>query len=115
MGEATVSTAASSTLPTLPTHQAGYAPPTDIDAASEGAKLVSSLAQATSSSDADAFAALFRPDGFWRDSLIFTRDFRTITGTERIAQAAKVGILLVFLAITNGRPRSRRQRRLSSH
>lgn len=102
MGEARVSTAAASKLPTLPTHQEGYAPPADIDAAAEASKLVSALEQATASADGDAFAALFHPDGFWRDSLIFTRDFRTNAGTEAIAQAAKVGIRPpAFLAITN--------------
>lgn len=74
----------------LPTHQAGYAPPAKVEVAAEADTLLSALAQAVSSNDGDAFAALFHPDGYWRDSLVFTRDFRTNAGTAKIAQAAKV-------------------------
>ncbi|BEJ14287.1 hypothetical protein CspHIS471_0400540 [Cutaneotrichosporon sp. HIS471] len=70
----------------LPTHQAGYAPPAKVDAAVEADRFLADLSAA---SDGDAFAALFHPDGFWRDSVVFTRDFCTNSGTQRIAQAAK--------------------------
>lgn len=73
----------------LPTHQAGYAPPGDADAAAEADALVAALNK--SAKDGEGFADLFHPNGFWRDGLVFTRDFRTNQGTERIAQAAKVG------------------------
>ncbi|GMK58604.1 hypothetical protein CspeluHIS016_0600460 [Cutaneotrichosporon spelunceum] len=82
MGEANQSLASF----TLPTHQAGYAPPAKVDVAAEAGRFIADL---TKASDGDAFAALFHPDGFWRDSLVFTRDFRTNSGTQRIAQAAK--------------------------
>ncbi|MDQ4115737.1 MAG: hypothetical protein M3235_02120 [Actinomycetota bacterium] len=37
--------------------------------------------------DQHAVAALFQPDGYWRDVLAFTWHLRTYTGTDEIAAA----------------------------
>lgn len=45
---------------------------------------LASLASAVKSGDPDAFAALFLPDGWFRDLLVFTWDIRSLEGREKI-------------------------------
>lgn len=83
------------TLPTtLPTHELGFAPAADAEHQVQAVAQawLTQLEVASTTRDGQAFANLFvqETDGFWRDILAFTNDYRTIRGTEKIAQAASV-------------------------
>ncbi len=71
----------------LPTQDA-YPPPADVDVRGTAEAFLAQLADALKG-DAEAFAGLFIPEGFWRDVLAFTRDFRT-TEAASVAEVAKV-------------------------
>ncbi|TXT15275.1 uncharacterized protein COLE_01468 [Cutaneotrichosporon oleaginosum] len=70
----------------LPTHDA-YPAPGDVDVRSTAEAFLEQLAGALQG-DAEAFADLILPEGYWRDVLAFTRDFRTIEATS-VAEVAK--------------------------
>ncbi|EJT97539.1 FAD/NADP-binding domain-containing protein [Dacryopinax primogenitus] len=68
----------------LPTHPTlGGPPPPSVDA---GQAWFTSFSNAISSCDVLALLGLIREDGFWRDMLALTWDFRTFKGTERIKE-----------------------------
>ncbi|EJT97537.1 FAD/NADP-binding domain-containing protein [Dacryopinax primogenitus] len=68
----------------LPTHSTlGGPPPPSVDA---GQAWFTSFSNAISSCDVPALLGLIREDGFWRDMLALTWDFRTFKGTERIKE-----------------------------
>lgn len=53
---------------------------------------LASFERALTAGDPDAAAALFQPDGYWRDVLSFTWHLRTHTGTDEIAAAFAAAI-----------------------
>lgn len=75
----------------LPSHKLGFQPEEGID------HQIQSIAQhwltqfelAASANDGDLFQSLFVKNGFWRDVMAFTNDYRAIR-TSNIAAAAKV-------------------------
>lgn len=77
--------------PDLPSHSQGFEPAQDVN------HQVQSIAQhwlsrfeiAAVTHDGDLFASLFLKDGFWRDIIAFTNDYRSIR-TANIANAANV-------------------------
>ena len=75
-------------LPTdLPTHKAGFAPPADVNPLVVAQRWLSAVERAAITGDGELFADQFATDGFWRDILAFTNDFRAIR-TVNIAPAA---------------------------
>ncbi|KAL8284307.1 hypothetical protein RQP46_005056 [Phenoliferia psychrophenolica] len=75
---------------TLPTHELlGFAPTADLahEVESIAQTWLTSFAVASAKGDGAGFAKLFAEDGFWRDILAFTNDYRTIR-TPKIAKAA---------------------------
>lgn len=72
---------------TLPTHDV-YPAPANVDVRGTAEAFLAELAEALRGGP-EAFARLFIPEGFWRDVLAFTRDFRTIEAGS-IAEVAKV-------------------------
>lgn len=87
-----------------------YPAPADVDVPAVAKAFLLKLEEAAQRGDGDAFAALFIPDGYWRDVLAFTRDFRTIDGSA-IASTASVRSPTNR---TDGRKRSRKTRRAGS-
>lgn len=76
----------------LPTHD-NYPAPADVDVNKTAQEFLKQLEDAASG-DGSQFASLFIKDGYWRDVLAFTRDFRTIDGAK-LAEVASVRRLLV--------------------
>lgn len=76
--------------PPLATHDAGFAPPKDVDVPAVASAFLDALAAAAAAGNGDAFADLFVPHGHWRDVLAFTREYRTFSGLAKIAKAATV-------------------------
>lgn len=72
----------------LPTH-ATFPPPSDVDVPATATAFVAALQKAAAANNGKAYADLFTAEGYWRDVLAFTRDFRTFEA-NRIAQAASV-------------------------
>ncbi|BEI85735.1 hypothetical protein CcaverHIS002_0600220 [Cutaneotrichosporon cavernicola] len=70
----------------LPTHDV-YPAPADVDVRGTAEVFLGQLATALNG-DAEAFAGLFIPEGYWRDVLAFTRDFRTIDAAS-VSEVAK--------------------------
>ena len=95
----------------LPSHAQGFEPAKDID------HQVHSIAQhwlsqfeiAAETNDGERFASLFVDNGFWRDILAFTNDYRSIR-TANVAKAATVSYLVdaadVRLASPLSKPRT---------
>ena len=82
------------TLPSpksLPTHDTGFSPDksVEVQAHAVAQHWLTNLEIACREKDAKAFRNLFAEDGFWRDVMAFTSDFRSIRGAN-IEQAAKV-------------------------
>ncbi|KAF8069230.1 hypothetical protein FPV67DRAFT_1669244 [Lyophyllum atratum] len=71
-------------LPTLENLNATV--PDDLDAKAVAKEWFKAFAQSAEASDAQALAALFVPDAFWRDMLALTWDFRTFAGVPKITQ-----------------------------
>lgn len=71
----------------LPTHDA-YPPPKNADVRGTAEAFISKLAEVMKSGDGVAFADLFIKEGYWRDVLAFTRDFRTIDSAALSATAS---------------------------
>jgi len=77
----------------LPCDKQGFSPEPDVE------HRVHTIAQhwltrfeiAATNNDAELFASLFVKNGFWRDIIAFTNDYRSIR-TGNIAEAAKVSI-----------------------
>jgi hypothetical protein len=75
----------------LPCHKQGFQPDAGVE------HQVHSIAQhwltqfeiAATTNNADLFAGLFVKNGFWRDIIAFTNDYRSIR-TSNISEAAKV-------------------------
>ena len=77
----------------LPSHGAGYQPPkpdAEYDSAAIATEWLQAFAQAAKSGDGQLFQSLFVKNGYWRDVLAFTNDFRSVR-TINIANAARVG------------------------
>lgn len=78
-------------LPTdLPSHGAGFLPPvtSEHEIRSAAQKWLSSFERAAVTGDGQLAASLFAKNGFWRDILAFTNDFRSIR-TPNIAAAGR--------------------------
>jgi hypothetical protein len=75
----------------LPSHTRGFQPPAnvrhDVEAIAEN--WLSKFSQAATSGDGELFQSLFVKNGYWRDILAFTNDYRSIR-TVNIAKAAAV-------------------------
>ncbi|KAK4687481.1 hypothetical protein P7C73_g2631, partial [Tremellales sp. Uapishka_1] len=79
------------TLPAdLPCHEQGFKPQEDIhhQVQSIAQHWLSQFERAAMTNDSDLFASLFVKNGFWRDILAFTNDYRAIR-SGNIAKAAK--------------------------
>ena len=83
----------------LPSHSQGFEPAQGID------HQVQAIAQhwlsqfeiAATTHDGDLFASLFVKNGFWRDIIAFTNDYRSIR-TGNIGNAATASTLCFYLA-----------------
>lgn len=75
----------------LPSHAQGYKPPADVehDVNAITQQWLSTFNKAASTGDGDLFQSLFVKNGYWRDILAFTNDYRSIR-TVNIAKAASV-------------------------
>ena len=75
----------------LPSHSTGFRPEVDKDHQVQvvAQHWLTQFELASTSHNGDAFASLFVDNGFWRDILAFTNDYRAIR-TANIAAAAKV-------------------------
>ena len=75
----------------LPSHAQGYQPPADVehDVNAITQQWLSTFSKAASTGDGDLFQSLFVKNGYWRDILAFTNDYRSIR-TVNIAKAASV-------------------------
>lgn len=51
---------------------------------------LSQLSEACSDSDGDAWSDLFWDEGVWRDKVVFTFEYRSFNGKEKIRKAARV-------------------------
>ncbi len=90
-------TSASARAGTAPTSTALAAANTD-DAALAGEVFdawLAGLAAALEGGDADGFAGCFAPDGWWRDILTFTWEFRTFGGPEEIADGMRAALATI--------------------
>ena len=102
----------------LPSHDAGFKPG-ELDEASISAIAqgwLDALARAVTSNNGEAFAVLFIAQGYWRDILAFTADYRSIK-QPNIANAAEVRdqprYVIYLRALTTGRVSSDSGNRLS--
>lgn len=82
------------TLPlpsSLPTHELGFsdARPVEIQVQNVAQHWLTQLELACTTRDADLFGILFAEDGFWRDIMAFTADYRSIR-SGNVKQAAQV-------------------------
>lgn len=80
------------TLPAdLPNHEQGFKPDEDVhhQIHTIAQHWLSQVEIASVTNDGDLFASLFVKNGFWRDILAFTNDYRSIR-SGNIAKAAKV-------------------------
>lgn len=73
-----------SILPTL--DKLGVSIPSDLDAGAVASEWTRSFAQHVSDNDADGILNIFVEDGWWRDILALTWDFRTFRGAKKIKQ-----------------------------
>lgn len=71
----------------------GQFPPTltstDVDPEAIASQLVDTINTALSKGDIEAISSLFLEDGYWRDHLCLTWDYRTAKGPERIQALLK--------------------------
>ncbi|KAL2827370.1 hypothetical protein BDW59DRAFT_160333 [Aspergillus cavernicola] len=74
-------------------------PPATINAPTIAAAVVTKLNTALSSTSIPAILSLFLNDGFWRDHLCLTWDFRTAKGHEKIAALLTSGTLIQSIEI----------------
>lgn len=79
----------------LPSHSQGFKPRDENreDPAALAKQWLSTFAQAASSGDGELFQSLFVSNGYWRDILAFTNDYRSIR-TANIAKAASVSSVM---------------------
>lgn len=75
----------------LPSHAEGFKPDDTVEhqVHSTAQHWLSSFEHAALNGDGEAFASLFAKNGFWRDIIAFTNDYRSIR-TANIAKAANV-------------------------
>lgn len=75
----------------LPSHAQGYLPPAGVehDVNAIAQQWMSSFAKVAQTGDGALFQSLFVKNGYWRDILAFTNDYRSIR-TVNIAKAASV-------------------------
>lgn len=95
--------------PSLPTNDK-YPAPKDVDVGKTSQDFLKQLEDAAGG-DGNKFASLFIQDGYWRDVLAFTRDFRTIDSAN-LAEVASVRH--AYPILSDPSLRSRRTRRTSS-
>lgn len=79
------------TLPSdLPSHAEGFKPDDSVDhqVLSIAQHFLSQFEHAAINADGDLFASLFAKNGFWRDVIAFTNDYRSIRSAN-VAKAAK--------------------------
>ena len=80
------------TMPSdLPSHAEGFKPDDTIDhqVLSIAQHWLSQFEHAAMNADGDLFASLFAQNGFWRDIIAFTNDYRS-NRSANVAKAAKV-------------------------
>lgn len=79
----------------LPSHAQGYQPPADVkhDINVIAQEWLSTFSKAAATADGRLFQSLFVKNGYWRDILAFTNDYRSIR-TVNVAKAASVRIQL---------------------
>ena len=80
------------TMPSdLPSHAEGFKPDDTVDhqVLSIAQHWLSQFEHAARNGDGELFASLFAQNGFWRDIIAFTNDYRSIR-TANIAKAASV-------------------------
>lgn len=70
-----------------------------IDAVKVATEVITSFQSAIANKDFDAVAGLFRADGYWRDHLALSWDFRTVKGRDAIASGLKERCPLVTVAV----------------
>jgi cation diffusion facilitator CzcD-associated flavoprotein CzcO len=73
------------------------------------------FAAAMRAGDASASAAMFRPDGYWRDALAFTWDLRTFAGPDRIGEGLRAVLPLrrpTHFALEDADPETFERKRL---
>jgi len=77
----------------LPSYAEGFKPDDTVEhqILSTAQHWLSSFEHAALNGDGDAFASLFAKNGFWRDIIAFTNDYRSIR-TANIAKAANVSL-----------------------
>jgi hypothetical protein len=75
----------------LPSHSQGYQPPSDVnhDVDAIAQEWLSTFSKAAATGDGRLFQSLFVKNGYWRDILAFTNDYRSIR-TVNVAKAASV-------------------------
>lgn len=85
----------------LPSHKDGFKPDTGVEHQTHAIAQhwLTQFEVAATSNDADLFAGLFVKNGFWRDIIAFTNDYRSIR-TNNIAEAAKASLLSTILFIS---------------
>jgi len=81
----------------LPSHAQGYQPPSDVnhDVDAIAQEWLSTFSKAAATGDGRLFQSLFVKNGYWRDILAFTNDYRSIR-TVNVAKAASVSRLSPF-------------------
>jgi hypothetical protein len=81
----------------LPSHAQGYQPPSDVnhDINAIAQQWLSTFSKAASTGDGALFQSLFVKNGYWRDILAFTNDYRSIR-TVNVAKAASVSSIRFF-------------------
>jgi hypothetical protein len=81
----------------LPSHSQGYQPPSDVDhdINAIAQEWLSTFSKAAATGDGRLFQSLFVKNGYWRDILAFTNDYRSIR-TVNVAKAASVSPWLPF-------------------
>jgi hypothetical protein len=77
--------------PDLPSHERGFKPSENVEhqVHSIAQHWLSTFERAATTGDGELFASLFAYDGYWRDILAFTNDYRSIR-TVNVANAANV-------------------------
>jgi hypothetical protein len=85
------------TLPSdLPSHAEGFKPDDSVEhqVLAIAQHFLSQFEHAAQNHDGELFASLFAKNGFWRDIIAFTNDYRSIR-TANIAKAANVSLCVL--------------------
>jgi hypothetical protein len=75
----------------LPSHERGFKPDDNVEhkVHSIAQHWLSTFERGAATGDGELFASTFAQDGYWRDILAFTNDYRSIR-TPNVAKAAQV-------------------------